>query len=176
MSAAQRHKNIVAKYGPENIQVSLIPCESDDDVCAQEIQLIRGFRARGYELANKTDGGEGLGTKAALAAAKARGTRLGGRRVSAERWAEIGFAARVARTAEADKRGADLLPTIQGIQAEGALSLRQIAAGLNERNITTPRGGEWSAVQVQRVLAAARWYRVNQEHLRERAQTNAKPV
>jgi hypothetical protein len=38
-------------------------------------------------------------------------------------------------------------------------------------NITTPRGGEWSAVQVQRALTAARWYRVNQEHqqrLRER--------
>ena len=33
---------------------------------------------------------------------------------------------------------------------------RQIAAGLNERNIITPRGGEWSPVQVQRVLIAAR--------------------
>ena len=33
-------------------------------------------------------------TKAALAAAKARGTKLGGRRVSAERFAEIGAAAR----------------------------------------------------------------------------------
>jgi DNA invertase Pin-like site-specific DNA recombinase len=30
-------------------------------------------------------------TKAALAAAKARGTQLGGRRVSTERWAEIAF-------------------------------------------------------------------------------------
>jgi DNA invertase Pin-like site-specific DNA recombinase len=111
-------------------------------------------------------------TKAALAAAKARGTQLGGRRVSAERWAEIGLAARVARTAEADKRASDLLPVIRSIQAEGAQSLRQIAARLNERNITTPRGGEWSAVQVQRLLTAARWHQVNQEHqqrLRERA-------
>ena len=37
-------------------------------------------------------------TKAALAAAKARGTRLGGRRVSAERFAEIGAAARQERS------------------------------------------------------------------------------
>jgi Recombinase len=51
---------------------------------------------------------------------------------------------------------ADLLPVIKSIQAEGAKSLRQIAAGLNERNITTPRRGEWSAVQAQRVLTAAR--------------------
>jgi DNA invertase Pin-like site-specific DNA recombinase len=102
-------------------------------------------------------------TKAALAAAKARGTQLGGRRVSAERFAEIGFAARQLRMEKADKRAAELLPVIQSIQAEGAKSLRQIAAGLNERNISTPRGGEWSAVQVQRALTAARGYRVNQE-------------
>jgi DNA invertase Pin-like site-specific DNA recombinase len=97
-------------------------------------------------------------TKAALAAAKARGTQLGGRRVSAERWAEIGLEARVARTAEADKWAANVLPAIRSIQAAGAVSLRQIAAGLNDQNIATPRGGEWSAVQVQRALTHARWY------------------
>jgi Recombinase len=31
-------------------------------------------------------------------------------------------------------------------------SLQVIAAGLNDRGIETARGGEWSAVQVQRVL------------------------
>jgi DNA invertase Pin-like site-specific DNA recombinase len=97
-------------------------------------------------------------TKAALAAAKARGTQLGGRRVSAERWAEIGLEARVARTAEADKWAANVLPAIRSIQAAGAVSLRQIAAGLNEKNVATSRGGEWSAVQVQRALTHARWY------------------
>jgi DNA invertase Pin-like site-specific DNA recombinase len=86
-------------------------------------------------------------TKAALAAAKARGTRLGGRRVSAERFAEIRNAARQVRTDKAGKGAAHLLPVVRSIQAAGALSLRQIAAGLNERNITTPRGGEWSVVQ-----------------------------
>jgi DNA invertase Pin-like site-specific DNA recombinase len=100
-------------------------------------------------------------TKAALAAAKARGTQLGGRRVSRERWAEIGLEARLARTAEADKRAADLLPAIHELQAAGAVSLRKIAAGLNERNVSTPRGGDWSAVQVQRALTAARWHRAN---------------
>ena len=100
-------------------------------------------------------------TKAALAAAKARGTRLGGRRVSAERWKEIRVASRLARTADTRQRAADLLPAIQSIQATGAVSLREIAAGLNERNITTPRGGEWSAVQVQRALTAARWHQMN---------------
>ena len=101
-------------------------------------------------------------TKAALAAAKARGTQLGGRRVSLERWAEIRSDASLARMRQSEKRAADLLPAIRSIQTEGAKSLRQIAAGLNERNIVTPRGGDWSAVQVQRVLNAARWHRVHQ--------------
>jgi DNA invertase Pin-like site-specific DNA recombinase len=96
-------------------------------------------------------------TKAALAAAKARGTRLGGRRVSVEQFAAIGAAGRLVKTEKAEKWAGDLLPAIRSIQAEGAVSLRQIAAGLNERNITTPRGGEWSAIQVQRALTAARW-------------------
>src|ERR1700733_6270649 len=56
-------------------------------------------------------------TKAALAAAKARGKQLGGRRVSEERWTEIREAAQQVRKAEADKRGAELLPVIETIKA-----------------------------------------------------------
>jgi hypothetical protein len=45
-------------------------------------------------------------------------------------------------------------PIIAELQASGATSLRAIAAGLNARGIPTARGnGEWSAVQVQRVMA-----------------------
>jgi hypothetical protein len=35
-------------------------------------------------------------------------------------------------------------------------SLRAIAAGLEERGISAARGGKWSAVQVSRLLEAAR--------------------
>ena len=41
---------------------------------------------------------------------------------------------------------------VTDVQASGSLSLRSIAAGLNERGIPTARGGTWSAVQVKRVL------------------------
>jgi hypothetical protein len=41
----------------------------------------------------------------------------------------------------------------QALQAAGATSLRAIAAGLNEQGIPTAKGnGQWSAVQVARVL------------------------
>lgn len=92
-------------------------------------------------------------TKAALAAAKARGTKLGGDRGNIKDHAIAGAKASVAvRTAHADKRVGDLLPVITAIKAEGKASLRAIADELNKRGITTARGGEWSAVQVKRVV------------------------
>lgn len=91
-------------------------------------------------------------TKAALQAAKERGTKLGGRRVSAERFAEIQTAARQERTERVARQRAELLPAVTQIQAEGATSLRAIAAQLNAREIEAPRGGQWAAVQVQRIL------------------------
>ena len=95
-------------------------------------------------------------TKAALAAAKARGKKLGGYRWEIEKVARKGNrASALARQEKALKRAADLMPVIAAIQAEGASTLRQIATVLNERGIATARGGEWSAVQVQRVLTAA---------------------
>ena len=92
-------------------------------------------------------------TKAALQAAKARGTQLGGRRVSRERFAAIGASARGVRMTGAAMRSSNLLPTLTKIRDAGARSLRQIANELNARSIEAPRGGQWSAVQVSRVLS-----------------------
>jgi hypothetical protein len=49
-------------------------------------------------------------------------------------------------------RAAELAPVIAELQAGGAVSLRSIAAALNERGIPTASGdGAWSAGQVARV-------------------------
>jgi DNA invertase Pin-like site-specific DNA recombinase len=96
-------------------------------------------------------------TKAALAAAKARGVRLGGDRggVIASQAAKGNQASAVVRSAKAEKRASDLLPVIEQIREGGATSLRQIASELNELSIPAARGGEWSAIQVQRILSAS---------------------
>jgi DNA invertase Pin-like site-specific DNA recombinase len=92
-------------------------------------------------------------TKAALAAAKARGTRLGNpTSLIGTRASEGALASVTVRKARAAKRSADLLPIVWAIKADGANSLRQIAASLNSRGIGTARGGEWSAVQVRRIV------------------------
>jgi DNA invertase Pin-like site-specific DNA recombinase len=93
-------------------------------------------------------------TKSALAAAKARGVKLGGDRGNLAAVRERGLveSARV-RQAKATGRAQDLSGIIEAIRADGATSLRDIAEGLNRRSIPTARGGAWSAVQVSRVLS-----------------------
>jgi Recombinase len=54
--------------------------------------------------------------------------------------------------AKADSRAADLRPVIEEIRASGCMSLRQIAAALNDRGIVTARGSEWKAMQVRLLL------------------------
>lgn len=83
-------------------------------------------------------------TKAALAAAKARGTRLGNPRPN------MSAARAVANTNAAWFRGA-VRPHIEALQAEGR-SLRGIAAVLNADSIRGPRGGSWYAASVRSVL------------------------
>ncbi len=64
-------------------------------------------------------------------------------------------AATKARQEKAKTRASDLLPVIQEIRESGVASFGGIAKALNERGITTARGGKWQAVQVQRVLDQA---------------------
>jgi DNA invertase Pin-like site-specific DNA recombinase len=92
-------------------------------------------------------------TKDALAAAKARGTKLGGRPENLSRQDVGSKLGNEAKAMKASARADDLAPIIAELRAAGAVSLRDLAGGLNQRGIPTARGGEWSAVQVQRVMA-----------------------
>jgi DNA invertase Pin-like site-specific DNA recombinase len=94
-------------------------------------------------------------TKAALAAAKRRGQKLGGDR-GARLTAKQRAAGRAVQQAQARERAADLAGTIKELQAAGSASLRTIAEGLDARGIPTVRGGKWSAAQVMRVIERLR--------------------
>jgi hypothetical protein len=82
-------------------------------------------------------------TKEALAAAKARGVKLGNPRLAKAR-AEIN----TARQEAADAFAASVLPIIREIQASGISSPRGVAKALSTRGVKTARGGAWTAVQV----------------------------
>jgi len=92
-------------------------------------------------------------TKAALAAAKARGVKLGW--AMPDRKAEQHQAAKKGaeiNAQKADQHAANVLPVIRQIAAGGA-SLREIAAELNDRGIKTARGGLWYATTIRNILA-----------------------
>ena len=86
-------------------------------------------------------------TKAALAAAKARGVKLGGPKLKQAQRRGV-----ASNKANADRFAANVLPIVQQIKASGATSLRAIAKALNARGIATARGGVWTPVQVTAVL------------------------
>lgn len=86
-------------------------------------------------------------TKDALAAAKARGVKLGGPAIEKARQSSL--ETRKAITAAFD---AKVLPVVRDIQARGVTSSRGIARELVARGINTQRGGVWTAVQVGELL------------------------
>ena len=94
-------------------------------------------------------------TKEALAAAKARGVRLGNPNGAAalRRATDGGAALRRTVSENADAFASDLAPVIEAIRAEGVTSLRGIAVALNDRGMLTRRGGRWGVSNVRNLLA-----------------------
>lgn len=89
-------------------------------------------------------------TKAALAAAKARGTKLGSP-IAAQTIEK----ARAARSVYANKANETTRAVIRDIRANGVETLTGIARTLQARGVRTPRGNvEWQPVQVSRLMAA----------------------
>jgi DNA invertase Pin-like site-specific DNA recombinase len=92
-------------------------------------------------------------TKAALAAAKARGKVLGGFRGVTFTAADHEAAAK-ARRARSITRAAELAPVVADLRNAGVVSLNGMAKALTERGIPGARGGSgWSPSQVSRLLA-----------------------
>lgn len=100
--------------------------------------MLHVYAAMAEEEARRTS----ARTKAALAAAKARGVELGrnGRVLAAE------------RIAEADAFAASMAPTIGTLRAEGYTTVRSLAEELNRRNVPTAKGGSWHVPTVHHLL------------------------
>lgn len=82
-------------------------------------------------------------TKAALAAAKARGVQLGNPDLKRHNDRQRARAQRFARS---------LAPVVQSIRAEGYTSVRAIRDQLNAMDVASPGGGQWHVPSVHRLL------------------------
>lgn len=95
-------------------------------------------------------------TRAALAAAKARGVKLGNPALRAGN-PDQARAAAAAKSRQARVRATQVLPIVRQAQAAGATSLHMIAMALTARGIPTASGvGAWHPAGVRRVLAYAK--------------------
>jgi DNA invertase Pin-like site-specific DNA recombinase len=94
-------------------------------------------------------------TKTALAAAKARGVKLGNPNgARALRGKQVGNADAVARIkANAAQHAADLKGIVDDIRRSGITTVRGIADELHARGIRAPRGDTWHPTAVSRLLS-----------------------
>ncbi len=88
-------------------------------------------------------------TRAALAARKAQGVKLGN---------PTNLAAAGAKGVETQRAGADafatnVLPIVRQMQAAGLTTPRAIAQALNDRGVRTARGGDWHDSTVRNLLS-----------------------
>ena len=88
-------------------------------------------------------------TRAALAAKKAQGARLG----NPKNLAAAGSIGRQALVAGADAFAAGLLPLVQALQSSGAITLEALTRGLNERGVRSARGSPWHVSSVANLLS-----------------------
>ena len=93
-------------------------------------------------------------TKEALAAARARGVKLGNPNGAAalRRAGKGAVALREAVRGNADRHAQDLRQVVEDVQAGGAVSLRAIAAEFNGRGMLTRREGRWHVSTVLNLL------------------------
>ncbi|WP_240782347.1 recombinase family protein [Roseococcus sp. SYP-B2431] len=92
-------------------------------------------------------------TKAALAAAKARGTALGGDRGYRPKHGPDAAAAAQARRLEAEQIAHRLALEIEALRDQGVVSHAALARALTERSVPTPRtSGIWTHTTVARVI------------------------
>jgi DNA invertase Pin-like site-specific DNA recombinase len=93
-------------------------------------------------------------TKAALAAARARGAVLGGDRGWRPATGPDTAAAALARRGAAEQAAHRLALEVATLRAEGVVGQAAMARALTERGVPTPRGtGAWTHTTVARVLA-----------------------
>ena len=103
-------------------------------------------------------------TRAALAAAKARGVKLGNPAIAAH------------NHDAAIRRADDLRSVIAELRRAGVRSVRAIAAELNARDIPTPRGGTWHANTVNLLLHRIDATRPKDAGRTRRARRRARPT
>jgi DNA invertase Pin-like site-specific DNA recombinase len=90
-------------------------------------------------------------TKAALAARRADGTKLGNPHNAPQALAQ----GRRVLSADATAFAQNVMPIIESLRSAGVTDLRGLAEALNQRGVRTARGGRWHVSNIRNVIARA---------------------
>ena len=131
-----------------------------DFICADSPEADRSFLQMAAVFAEWEGRKISERTRDALAAAKAKGKKLGNPRkqtqtVKGEKrtgWDDALSMGREVITAKADQFAENVLPVIEAIRSSGVETLQGIADALNNRGIKTRRGGDWYPTTVNNIL------------------------
>lgn len=106
---------------------------------------------------------KGIGDRVrkSLAESKKRGINLGGARGNIHDLRKGPSVSVEARRRKAQATAALAVKHIQRLIAEERMSLRRLAAELNELGISAPKGGQWSAAQVRAALIRCGVYNIH---------------
>ena len=97
-------------------------------------------------------------TKAALAAKKASGVKLGNPTNAAQACAK----GRQGQVDAAQEFARSLLPVFSALRTSGVTTLRAISTALNQREIRSPRGGRWYPSAVANLMERAKLAQASQ--------------
>lgn len=125
----QHHKNVVSKYGVENIKIFILECDNEMQAFNHEVWLIAYGRAHGWPLVNQTDGGEGASGAIRTAASIAQSSmaRTGQKR-SAESCMKMSLAqlGKKLSSESIAKRSAKVIGTKRSLETRAKMSAAQI--------------------------------------------------
>ena len=161
LAACRRHKAtlVIAKLDRLSRRVSFISAVMDSGVDFIAVDQPHATRLTLHILAAVAEHEREMisaRTKAALAAAKRRGRKLGWS-IPSRRDEQAAAAAKGAagNAGKADDFAKNIVPVIKAVRASGASSLAAVADSLNARGIKTARGGRWYATTVRNIEARA---------------------
>jgi len=164
------YKNVIAKYGKENIGVFVFPCESEKQALEDEVATIAQLRREGYALVNLTNGGEGASgrTQSASTREKVSAARKGkpngrlGKTLSAETRAKQSAARMGWSPSEESRRKMSIAKLNMTPETKGKLSAARIRQG------SPATGIKWTPESRAKMLG-------NRNGLRKRLPAGAQP-